>query len=296
MDRRDTVRIFRQRLAEVIARSGGSRAAFAQRLGIDRSTLAQVLSEANDRLPRAETLAAIAADQQVSIDWLLGLSQEGPLAPAIIEQPLTIEPGGHSPADERLTRWHAEAAGYKVRYVPSTLPDLLKTEEIIRYEYRDYVGPIPESRIEAAHARLANQRRPETDMEVCSSVQSVESFARGESIWRELPAAARREQIEWMIRLLDELYPTFRWFLYDGVRRFSVPLTVFGPKRAAIYVGHMYLVFNSTEHIRLLTEHFDNLIRAAIVEPPKVSALLRRLLAEINEGEPVNRGRTKRHA
>lgn len=295
MDRRETVRIFRQRLADVIARAGGSRSAFAERIGIDRSTLAQVLSEANDRLPRAETLAAIAADQQVSVDWLLGLSQDGPLAPAIIEQPLTMEPGGHSPADERLTRWHAEAAGYKVRYVPSTLPDLLKTEELIRYEYRDYVGPIPESRIEAAHARLANQRRPETDMEVCSSVQSVESFARGEGIWRDLAASARREQLEWMITLLDELYPTFRWFLYDGVRRFSVPLTVFGPKRAAIYVGRMYLVFNGTEHIRVLTEHFDNLIRAAIVQPPKVSALLRRLLAEINGREPVNRGRTKRH-
>jgi transcriptional regulator with XRE-family HTH domain len=295
MDRRDTVRIFRQRLADVIARTGGSRAAFAERIGIDRSTLAQVLSAANDRLPRAETLAAIAADQQVSIDWLLGLSQEGPLAPAIIQQSLTVEPGGHSPADERLTRWHAEAAGYKVRYVPATLPDLLKTEDLIRYEYRDHVGPVPESRIEAANARLANQRRPETDMEVCSSVQSVESFARGEGIWRDLAAPARRQQIEWMIELLDELYPTFRWFLYDGVQRFSVPLTVFGPKRAAIYVGHMYLVFNSTEHIRVLTEHFDNLIRAATVQPPKVSALLRRLLAELNEREPINRGRAKRH-
>src|SRR5215510_4666256 len=295
MDRRDTVQVFRQRLSEVIARSGLSRSAFAERIGIDRSTLAQVQSPGNERLPRAETLAAIAADQQVSVDWLLGLSQEGALAPDIIEQPMTIEPGGYSPADERLTRWHAEAAGYKVRYVPATLPDLLKTEEFIRFEYRDYVGPIPESRIEAAHARLANQRRPETDMEVCSSVQSVESFARGEGIWRDLAAPARRQQLEWMIALLDELYPTFRWFLYDGVRRFSVPLTVFGPKRAAIYVGHMYLVFNSTEHIRVLTEHFDNLIRAAIVQPPKVSALLRRLLAELNEREPVTRGRTKRH-
>lgn len=295
MDRRDTVRLFRQRLAEVIARSGMSRAAFAQRLGIDRSTLAQVLSLANDRLPRVETLAAIAADQQVSVDWLLGLSQEGALAPAIIEQPLTVEPGGNSPADERLTRWHAEAAGYKVRYVPSTLPDLLKTEDLIRYEYRDYIGPVPESRIEAANARLANQRRPETDMEVCSSVQSVESFARGEGIWRDLGGAARRQQLEWMIKLIDELYPTFRWFLYDGVRRFSVPLTVFGPKRAAIYVGHMYLVFNSTEHIRVLTGHFDGLIRAAIVQPPAVTALLRRLLAELNRREPIHRGGTRRH-
>jgi transcriptional regulator with XRE-family HTH domain len=296
MDRRDRVRIFRQRLSEVIGRAGISRAAFAQRIGIDRSSLAQVLSEANDRLPRAETLAAIAADQQVSVDWLLGLSQEGPLAPAIIAQPFTIEPGGLSPADERLTRWHAEAAGYKVRYVPSTLPDLLKTEELIRYEYREYVGPVPESRIEAAHARLANQRRPETDMEVCSSIQCVESFARGEGVWRDMDTAVRRRQLEWMIRLVDELYPTFRWFLYDGVRRYSVPLTVFGPKRAAIYVGHMYLVFTGIEHIRVLTQHFDELIRAAVVQPPAVADLLRRLLGELDRRETISKGKTRRHA
>jgi len=295
MDRRDTVQVFRQRLFEVIARSGLTRSAFAARIGIDRSTLAQVQSPGNDRLPRAETLAAIAADRQVSVDWLLGLSQEGALAPDIIEQPMTIEPGGYSPADERLTRWHAEAAGYKVRYVPATLPDLLKTEELIRFEYRDYVGPIPESRIEAAHARLANQRRPETDMEVCSPRQNLESFVRGEGIWRDLDPGVRRRQVERMIRLLDELYPTFRWFLYDGMQRYAVPLTVFGPKRAAIYVGHMYLVFNSTEHIRLLTQLFDNLIRAAVVQPPEVSAMLRRLLAEQDERDNAGKGRTQRH-
>src|ERR1043166_156320 len=99
MDRRDTVRIFRQRLADVIARAGGSRAAFAARLGIDRSTLAQVLSAANDRLPRAETLAAIAADQQVSIDWLLGLSQGGPPAASVFPPALEVEPGAHPAAD-----------------------------------------------------------------------------------------------------------------------------------------------------------------------------------------------------
>src|SRR5262249_56339447 len=142
---------------------------------------------------------------------------------------------------------------------------------------------------------IANQRRPEADMEVCSSVQSVESFARGEGIWRDFGASARRQQIEWMIRLVDELYPTFRWFLYDGVRRFSVPLTVFGPKRAAIYVGHMYLVFNSTEHIRVLTELFDNLIRAAVVQPPEVSAMLRRLLAEQDERDNTGKGRPHGH-
>ena len=167
-------------------------------------------------------------------------------------------------------------------YVPATLPDLLKSEELIRYEYREYAEPIPESRIEAASARLATQRRPETDMEVCSPRQGVESFARGEGIWRDLPAAARRRQLVRMIALVDELYPTFRWFLYDGAKRYSVPLTVFGPKRAAIYVGHLYLVFNSTEHIRMLTANFDDLIRAAVMQPPDVPGFLRSLLDELD--------------
>ena len=286
MNRRDTVRVFRDRLEEVIGRSGLSRSAFAGRIGVDRSTLAQILSPANERLPRAETLSAIATDQQVSVDWLLGLSQSGSLTASIINQPLEIEPGAYSPADERLTRWHAEVAGYKVRYVPTTLPDLLKTEAVIRYEYRSYGKPIPESRHQAAIERLATQRRPESDMEVCCSRQSLESFARGEGVWRDLDAEARREQLASMIYLIDELYPTFRWFLYNGVERYSAPLTIFGPKRAVIYVGHMYFVFNSTEHIRVLTQHFDDLIRAAVLQPPQVTTLLRQLLEEL-DGHPA---------
>jgi hypothetical protein len=80
-----------------------------------------------------------------------------------------------------------------------------------------------------------------------------------------------------MIVLLDELYPTFRWFLYDGLKRYSAPLTIFGPKRVAIYLGNMYFVFNSTEHIRVLTRHFDELIRVAVVQPPDVIDFLKKL-------------------
>jgi transcriptional regulator with XRE-family HTH domain len=282
VDRRDTVAVFRQRLEEVIGRSGLNRSGFASRIGVDRSTLAQILAPANDRLPRAETLAAIASTQHVSVDWLLGLSQEGPLGTDIISQPLEIAPGAHSPADERLTQWHAEAAGYKIRYVPATLPDLLKTEETIRYEYRDYHEPVPESRIDAAVSRLANVRRPEGDMEVCSTVQSIEGFARAEGIWRDMPLPARRRQLEHMVQLVDELYPAFRWFFYSGAARYSAPVTIFGPKRAAIYIGHMFLVFNSTEYIRVLSGHFDALIRAAVVQPHEAAGFLLRLLDDLD--------------
>ncbi len=281
MDRRKTVETFRERLSEVIERSGLSRMAFSARVGLDRSTLSQLLSSGNERLPRAETIAAIAGREQVSIDWLLGLSQEGQIGADIVAPALEIESGAASPADERLARWHAEAAGYKIRYVPATLPDLLKTEEVIRYEFQEYGARVPKARIEQAEERLAYSRLPETDMEACSSFQALEDFARGHGVWRGLPAEGRAAQLNAMTVLLDELYPTFRWFLFDGLQRYSVPLTIFGPKRVAVYVGNMYLVFNSTEHIQVLTRHFDDLIRAAVVQPPDVIDFLKSLLREL---------------
>jgi transcriptional regulator with XRE-family HTH domain len=272
MDRREIIEVFRERLGEVIHRAGLSRSAFAGEIGLDRSTLSQLLSRDHVRLPRAETIAAIAERAQVSVDWLLGLSQEGQLGADMLSQALEleIEPGSGSPADERLKRWHAEAAGYKIRYVPSSLPDLLKSEAVIRYEFQMQDSRLPKVRLEEAERRLAYSRRPETDMEVCSSVQSLAGFARGEGIWSGLSAADRSGQIDRMMRTLDELYPTLRWFLFDGLKSYCVPMTIFGPLRAAVYIGDMYLVLNSTEHIRELTYRFDNLIRAAVVQPRDV--------------------------
>jgi len=281
MTKRKTVEVFRTRLADVIARSGRSRLAFAAHAGIDRSTLSQILSADNDRLPRVETLAAIAHAQQVSIDWLVGLSEEGQLGPGVLEQSVQIEANAPSPADVRLARWQAEAAGYKIRYVPTTLPDLFKLDRVIDYEYRSFATVDASQTVDLAQMKLEFQRNSGSDLEVCNSVQAVEGFARGEGVWRDLDARTRREQIQYMIEVADELYPAVRWFLYDSRHRYSAPFTVFGPKRAVLYVGQMYFVFNSAEHIRYLTKHFDDLIRAAVMQPPETLALLKRLHAEL---------------
>ena len=281
MDRRDFLEQFRERLETVIAESGMSRSAFATEAGMDRSTLSQLLSASNDRLPRVETLAAIAARWQVSIDWLLGLSQQGQLGADIMEEQISIRRDALSAADEMLLVWHREAIGYKIRYVPSSIPDLLRTEDVARYELGYFATARPEQAIEKAAVRLAYQRRPETDMEACSSLQSISGFARGEGIWRGLDRDARRRQLDHMIELVEELYPTFRWFLFDGLQRFTIPVTIFGPLRAAVYVGQMYMVFNSTEHIRTLTQHFDDLIRGAVIQPTDVPTYLRTLKDEL---------------
>ena len=83
MDKRDLGPVFRERLQMLIQRSGSTRAAFAQSIGVDRSALTQLLAGASLRLPRADTLRRIAERYAVSLDWLLGLSQDETLAAEI---------------------------------------------------------------------------------------------------------------------------------------------------------------------------------------------------------------------
>jgi transcriptional regulator with XRE-family HTH domain len=280
MQKHETVETFKQRLQSLILRSGLSRAKFAARAGLDRSTLTQLLAEDNVRLPRAETIALIAARNASSVDWLLGLSEQDHIAADIVPQ-LAIEPDAASPADERLKRWHEEARGFKIRYVPATLPDQLKTDALISYES----GRLGERAADAwsgvARARIAHARRPDTEIEVCAPMQSFEVFASGQGIWQGLPAQDRADALQHAVEILESLYPSYRLFLFDGRERFSVPYTVFGPKRVAIYVGDMYFVFSSTEHIKELTRHFDDLICSARIQPNDSPAFVRKLIARV---------------
>ena len=279
MDKRETVAIFRTRLGELIARTGQSRARFAAKARLDRSTLTQLLAETNVRLPRAETIVRIAAAHGVSVDWLLGLSQQDHVAADVVSQ-WVIEPEAGDPADERLKRWHDEAHGFKIRYVPATLPDHLKTDATIAYESRKLIEPIAQSWSGIANAWIDYARRPESEIEVCAPIHDVVGFARGEGPWQGFSAAGRREQLAHMAERLEELYPAYRWFLFDGRERFSAPYTVFGPKRAVIYAGEIYLVFTATELIREFSTHFDNLIRHAKVQPNECAGFVRSLIAE----------------
>jgi transcriptional regulator with XRE-family HTH domain len=276
MDKRELGPVFRERLQLLMARSGERRSAFAQSIGVDRSALTQLLSGQSNRLPRADTLRRIAERYAVSLDWLLGLSQDETLA-AEIRQAVELAEAEGAEGDTLLERWHKEAIGYKIRYVPAHIPDLLRTPAIIEYEYSGRASPSPSAQLRNAEFRLDYSRRPETDMEVCMPRQRLELLAEGRGHWRGLARQARQDQLTQMADLLEELYPTFRLFLYDQLRNYSIPYTVFGPQRAAIFVGEMYLVLNATEHIRALTRHFDNLIRRAVVTAHESAAFVRGL-------------------
>jgi transcriptional regulator with XRE-family HTH domain len=282
MDKRDVSALFRERLKSLLARSGVNQSAFAGSIGIDRSALSQILSGASIRLPRAETLMTIAHEHKVSLDWLLGLSQDE-LVTGEIRDMMEIEEGSSGYGESFMARWYAEAAGMKVRYVPAGIPDLLRTQDLVDYEAgisdRD-----PEAQASEARDRIDYNRRPETDMEACMPLHTLEIFARGFGIWRGFPAAQRRRQLLHMSALLEELYPAFRLVLYDGRQRYSVPYTIFGSLRAAIYVGNMYLVLNAPSPIAMLTRHFDNLIRAAVVHAHESANFARKLASEVVDG------------
>ncbi|TWH01140.1 putative transcriptional regulators [Mesorhizobium sp. J18] len=272
MDKRDLADLFRDRLKALMARSGQNQSAFAAAIGIDRSALSQLLSGTATRLPRAETLLNIAAEHKVSLDWLLGLSHdEGVTGELRASLEIAEAPGGFDRT--LLAKWHAEAVGTKIRYVPAGIPDLLRTEAVIAYE-AEAAEQNRATQIDEAQYRIDYNRRPETDMEVCMPRQTLEIFAKGQGIWSDLPESIRVKQIDHMVRLLDDLYPTFRLFLYDGAKRFSIPYTIFGPIRAAIYVGGMYLVLNATQPVTTLTRHFDFLIRSAEVNADEAAAFV----------------------
>ncbi|HEX7388530.1 MAG TPA: hypothetical protein VF286_00370, partial [Acidiphilium sp.] len=138
-------------------------------------------------------------------------------------------------------------------------------------------APIP---WDSVTSRLEYLQRPETEIEACASVQALEEFAAGRGVWTGLAAADRAAQITRIQTLSRELYPSFRLFLFDRRQLYSVPFTVFGTARAALFVGGIYFVFTWTEHIRALIRRFDQLVRGAMVQPHDIAAYFATLTAQ----------------
>ncbi len=277
MKLQERVTLFQERLLRVIEHSGLNRSSFATSIRVDRSTLSQLLSTENVRLPRADTVLSIAEVYQVSIDWLLGITQEGSMGANIVLDALEVDDSTTSIFEKNL-EWHREARGYKIRYVPTTLPDLLKTEAVAEYEFGRYGSGKIDQSVRDNQLLLLQQRHPGSELETCMPLHHLESFAMGEGIWRDLPLADRREQLQRMIELNEELYPGFRWFLYDGKQTYSISLTIFGPMRVSLFLGKLYIIVNNIDHIRKITDRFDDLIRLAVIHPHEIGDFLQDLL------------------
>jgi transcriptional regulator with XRE-family HTH domain len=274
VDKRHLAEIFSRRLGTLLDRSRSSQAAFAESIGIDRSALSLLLSSKTARLPRVETLLNIAERHGVTIDWLLGVSEdEGATGKMLSSGAIEMaEDDGAS----LLMRWHAEASGTKIRYVPARIPDLLRTTDVIAYE-ASASHQSAAAQEEGAVFRLDYNRAPGTDMESCMPFQALEQFAAGASIWSDLAKDVREAQLDHIARLIDELYPSFRLFLFDGRERFSIPYTIFGSTRVAVFAGQMYMVLTSVETIRTMQTHFEGLIRHTRIHAHEAAQFVRSL-------------------
>jgi len=283
MDRRALAALFRERLGALVAASPGGLARYARDSGGDRAARSPLLDPAADRLPRAETLRALAAARGVSTDWLLGLSHAERGGQGIAPS-AEIESAFHADGGSPLDRWRREAAGGKLRYVPSTLPDMLRLPELMTWEES---GPQGGARLDFAEALLDDARLGDVDVEIAMPRQTLEALAAGAGLWSGMDAGLRRRQLAFMAEQCAAHYPRLRLHLHDGRRTYSAPFTVFGLARAAIYLGRSYLVLTAVEQVRALARHFDLLVRDAETAADLAPAALRALAALPRDAAPA---------
>jgi transcriptional regulator with XRE-family HTH domain len=277
LDKRERARTLRQRVTQAMEQKGMNQSALAREIGVDRSTISQLLSSPLPRVPNAQVVAGCAGALGVSADWLLGLSERPERAADIVAASISMAEAPRALIDERIFAWHRDAAGYKIRHVPAALPDMLKTHDMLRWEYSEHLGRTADQAIGASEDRLTLMRQNQSDYEIAMPLFEVASFVRGEGYYADLSEEIRRDQIERMIRLHEQFYPSLRVFLFDARRVFSAPLTVFGPQMAAFYIGQSYIVFRDVERVRGFIRHFDFLVREASVSARDFPAHLRSL-------------------
>ena len=280
IDKRDRASLFRDRLAQSIAERGMTQSGLARAVGVDRSTISQLLGDQGARLPNAQVVAECAAALGVSADWLLGLTERPERLADLLATSLTMTEAPRALIDETIFNWHQEAAGYKIRHVPATLPDMLKTHAMLRWEYEPQLGRTAEQAIGASEDRLSLMRRSGSDYEIALPLHELISFTRAEGYYAGLPAEVRTGQIARLRDLYAQLYPALRIYVFDARRVFSAPVTVFGPRLAVLYLGRHYIAFHDSARVQSISVHFDWLVRESDGGARDFTSLLNRLAGD----------------
>ncbi len=281
MDKRARAAAFRERLTAAMADAGLTRSALARATGVDRSTLSQLLADGEARLPNAQLIADCATTLGVSADWLLSLTERPERPGDLLAAAVRMETAERATVDAQMFDWHREARGYKIRHVPATLPDILKTEAMLRWEYAAFLGRTPDQAIGATMDRLEWLRGGESDYEIAVPRHELEALAAGEGYYAGLPRDVRIEQLDALSRRADELFPSLRLFAFDARKVYSAPLTIFGPILGVIYVGRYYLSFRNDERVKSLIRHFDWLVRECDVDARDIMGFIEDLRAKV---------------
>jgi transcriptional regulator with XRE-family HTH domain len=281
IDKRVRADLFRKRLSQAMDDHSMTQAGLARAIGVDRSTISQLLKGTGARLPNAQVVGECAAALGVSADWLLSLTDRPENTADILANALSVTKAPRALVDEQIFAWHQEAVGYKIRHVPAGLPDMLKIDEMLAWEYEPHLGRTTEQAINASRDRLSWMRQSQSDYEIALPMHELAAFARGEGYYAGLPRAIRAQQLDHFATLSGQLYPRLRLYLFDARRLYSSPLTVFGPLLAVLYLGRNYLAFRDRERVTSFTEHFDDLVRQADVTARQIPDHVEMLKVEI---------------
>ncbi|MDQ7069799.1 MAG: helix-turn-helix transcriptional regulator [Rhodobacterales bacterium] len=265
IDKRLRADQFRQRLNMAMKDKPTTQSALARAIGVDRSTISQLLKGDGARLPNAQVIGECATALGVSADWLLSLSDRPESAADIMATSLSMTEAPRALIDEQIFNWHKEAAGYKIRHVPAALPDMLKTQELLEWEYLPHPGRTTSQAVGASQDRLTWMRGAHSDYEIAFPRHELSTFARAEGYYTDLPRDVRLRQLDQFAALNHQFYPRLRVYLFDARRVYSAPLSVFGPLFAVLYVGRNYVAFRDTERVQAFAAHFDNLVREAAI-------------------------------
>ena len=282
MNKRARSDLFRNRLQKAMDLKGDTQSSLARKTGADRSTLSQILAGTTPRLPNGQLVAQCANSLGVSADWLLGLSDQPDSLEQILEQAMTMVDAPRALIDAQIFAWHQKAAGYKIRHVPSGLPDMVKIRSMLEWEYAPSLGHTIDLAIASAEDRLNWMRQAQSDYEIALPIHELQAFARAEGYYSGCPRQIRIEQLKHLAQLTAQLYPVMRFSLFDARKIYSAPITIFGPLRAVIYLGQKYLVFRVPDRIQALSQHFDGLIREAKIGTRELPAFIGALLQEID--------------
>ena len=209
---------------------------------------------------------------------MLGLTNRPETPGDIVAAALSLSPAERTSAAAQLLAWHHEAAGYKVRHVPATLPDILKTSRMLEWEY----ASVPERRLPEAFKAMQDQlawlSSGVSDYEISIPIHEIEACAAGTSYYNGVSENIRYEQLYFIADQCDQMFPRLRIFLFDAHQVFSSPVTIFGPNLAVIYVGQCYLAFREIERVKSLSGHFDWLVREAVVDARNVASYIRSMI------------------
>ncbi|MEM7318832.1 MAG: helix-turn-helix transcriptional regulator [Pseudomonadota bacterium] len=268
---------FRRRLKRAMVDAGATQSGLARKIGVDRSTISQLLTDDGARLPNAHVVGTCAWALGVSADWLLGLSDRPESAAELLAGSFSVTEAPRALVDERIFDWHIEASGYKIRHVPAALPDMLKTRSLLDWEYTPHLGRTATQAIGASEDRLAFMREAQSDYEIAIPLYEIDSFAEASGYYQRLPREIRLEQIDRFLELCQQLYPRLRIYLFDARRLYSAPITIFGPLQCVLYVGGHYMAFRDRDRIETFTSHFDRLVREADITARHLPTHLRRL-------------------